>query len=276
VTRVCADDYHRYDRAERADLGLTPLAPEANRIDLMGEHLRTLAAGGRVVKPTYDHMTGTFGSDEEIAAREIVVVEGLLPLVDREVRDAIDVAVFLEPEESLRHRWKLERDVFERGYSPRDVVAELKRREPDAVQYVRPQRDHADVIVRFHRRRGATSDERLSARLVVRPTLPYPALRELLGDYRARGVEPVRWSTRTDRRGPMSVLDIDGDCPAEVGAELEEALWASLHPNERLQRDRLGVVRRAGRGEERSESLALAQFLIVTHLVGALDGGLDL
>ena len=74
-----------------------------------------------------------------------MIVEGLLPLADRAVRDAIDVAVFLEPEEELRHRWKLERDVFERGYSPKEVVAELKRREPDAAQYIRPQRDYADV-----------------------------------------------------------------------------------------------------------------------------------
>lgn len=276
VVRVCTDDYHQHDRARRAELGVTPLAPEANRMALMAEHLRALGAGSPITKPTYDHLTGTFGPDERLAAREIAIVEGLLPLVDRDVREAIDVAVFLEPDERLRRRWKLERDVFERGYAPKDVVAELRRREADAAQYVRPQRDHADVIVRFHRRRGARTDERLSARLIVRPTLPYPSLRRLLGEYRASGVEPIRWTTRTDRRGPMSVLDVDGDLPAEVGAELEEALWSSLHPDERLQRDRLGIVRRPGHGEERSESLALTQLLIVTHLVGALDGALDL
>ena len=42
VGRVCTDDYHRYDRATRAELGVTPLAPEANRMDLMAEHLRQL------------------------------------------------------------------------------------------------------------------------------------------------------------------------------------------------------------------------------------------
>jgi hypothetical protein len=73
----------------------------------------------------------------------------------------------------------------------------------------------------------------------------------------------------------MSVPEIDGDCPAEVGGELEEALWSALHPDERLQRDRIGmVVRRPGRGEERSE--ALARLLIVTHLVGAFDGAFEL
>lgn len=276
VARVCTDDYHRYDRAGRAAKGVTPLAPEANRMDVMAEHLHTLAGGTAVTKPTYDHHTGTFGRDEQVDPGEIVIVEGLLPLADRMVRDEIDVAVFLEPDEDLRHRWKLERDVFERGYSPKEVVEELKRREADAAQYIRPQRDYADVIVAFHRREGVDGDEELSARLVVRPTLPFPALREVLGSFRARGVEPVRWSTRTDRRGPMSVLEIDGNCPPDLGGELEEALWSTLHPDERLQRDRIGVVRRPGQGEERSESLALAQLLIVTHLVGAFDGAFDL
>jgi phosphoribulokinase len=276
VGRVCTDDYHRYDRTTRAELGVTPLAPEANRMDLMAEHLRALAARRPVSKPTYDHATGGFGPEERVEAGEIVIVEGLLPLADRGTRDAIDVAVFLEPEEALRRRWKLERDVFERGYAPKEVVAELRRRESDVAEHVRPQRDYADVIVRFHRRGGARDDDRLSARLVVRPTLPYPALREVLGSFRSPEADPVHWSTRTDRRGPMSVVDIDGDCPAAVGAELEEALWSSLRPDERLQRDRIGVVRVPGHGERRSESLALAQLLIVSHLVGALDGALEL
>jgi phosphoribulokinase len=104
VGRVCTDDYHRYDRATRAELGVTPLAPEANRMDLMAEHLRTLAGGEAVSKPTYDHHTGSFGDEERVEAGEIVIVEGLLPLADRSVRDQIDVAVFLEPDEELRHR----------------------------------------------------------------------------------------------------------------------------------------------------------------------------
>ena len=96
-------------------------------MDLMAEHLRALAAGaaGRRSRPTTT-TPGRSAPDEIVEPGEIVIVEGLLPLADRAVRDAIDVAVFLEPEEELRHRWKLERDVFERGYSPKEVVAELQ------------------------------------------------------------------------------------------------------------------------------------------------------
>ena len=276
VGRVCTDDYHRFDRAERARLGVTPLAPDANSMDLMAEHLRALSAGQAVIKPTYRHASGTFGSPESVEPGEIVIVEGLLPLADRGTRDAIDVAVFLEPEEMLRRRWKLERDVFERGYSAQQVVDEMRRREADAAAYVRPKRGFADIIVSFRRRPDGSDHERLSARLTVRPTLPFQGLRELVGSLRGEGSAPIRWSTRTDDRGPISVLDIDGDCPPALGAEIEGVLWSALHPDDRLQRDRIGMVRTPGQGELRSEALALTQLLIVAHLIGALDGAFDL
>jgi phosphoribulokinase len=276
VARLCTDDYHRWDRTERAELAITPLVPEANRMDLMGEQLRALSEGNAVDKPVYDHHTGTFGAPVRFEPPEILIVEGLLPLRSREVREALQVAVYLDPEEELRRRWKLERDVFERGYSPKDVVAEINRREPDAETWVRPQRDLADIVVRFHRQAGAAEDAPLAARLVIRPTLPYPGLRELVGRLSAGGVEPIRWSAATDRRGPMSVLDIDGDCPADVGAELEDVIWSYLHPDDRLQRDLIGRYRHPEGGERRSEALALAQLLIVSHLVGALDGAFEL
>ena len=276
VGRVCTDDYHRYDRAERARLGVTPLAPQGNRLDLLEDHLRALAAGEPISKPIYDHATGTFRPEEKVEPGEIVIVEGLLPLAARGPRDAIDVAVFLEPEEDLRRRWKVERDVSQRGYTEQEVLAEIARREADAARYVQPQRDFADIIVRFHRRRGANDDANLSCRLTIRPTLPYPGLRELVGSLGRRGLDPIRWSLATDRRGPMSVLDVDGDCPPEVGSEIEEVVWSYLHPDHRLQRDRIGVVTRAHGGAERSEALALVQLLIVSHLVGALDGAFEL
>jgi phosphoribulokinase len=276
VGRICTDDYHRYDRAERAALGATPLTPEGNRLSLMANHLRSLSSGIGVRKPTYDHRTGTFGPDETLEPKEIVIVEGLLPLADRRSRDAIDVAVFCEPQETLRRRWKLERDVFERGYSPKHVVDEIRRREADREAFVRPQRAFADIVVEFHRRRGAADDEELSARLTVGPTMPYPGLRELIGSLGRDGTSSIRWSTRTGGRGPMSVLDIDGDCPADLGGDLERVLWSTLHPDARLHRDRIGVVRAPGEAERRSEALALTQLLIVTHLVGPVDGAFEL
>ena len=61
VGRVCTDDYHRYDRATRAELGVTPLAPD---VQPARPHGRAPAGAGRgqpVTKPTYDHHTGRSG-----------------------------------------------------------------------------------------------------------------------------------------------------------------------------------------------------------------------
>ena len=45
VSHVCLDDYHRYDRSQRADMGLTPLDPGCNHMDIMGQHLMLLRRG---------------------------------------------------------------------------------------------------------------------------------------------------------------------------------------------------------------------------------------
>ena len=47
VTHVCTDDYHKYDRAQRAELGITPLHPDCNYIDIMEQHLALLRAARR-------------------------------------------------------------------------------------------------------------------------------------------------------------------------------------------------------------------------------------
>ena len=39
VTHVCTDDYHRYDRKQRAELGITPLHPDCNYLDIIAQHL---------------------------------------------------------------------------------------------------------------------------------------------------------------------------------------------------------------------------------------------
>ena len=62
VTHVCTDDYHRYDRRQRAELGITPLHPDCNHLDIIAQHLRHLRRGEPILKPVYRHQDGTFGA----------------------------------------------------------------------------------------------------------------------------------------------------------------------------------------------------------------------
>jgi phosphoribulokinase len=61
-----------------------------------------------------------------------VIVEGLLPLHTRLSRACFDIAVYLDPPEDIRRKWKLKRDCAERGYTREQVLAELERREPES------------------------------------------------------------------------------------------------------------------------------------------------
>ena len=60
VTHVSADDYHRFDRRQRRELGVTPLHPDSNHLDILTQHIAHLRRGEPVLKPVYSHQTGEF------------------------------------------------------------------------------------------------------------------------------------------------------------------------------------------------------------------------
>ena len=154
VTAFCTDDYHRFDRQQRAELGITPLHPECNYIDVLAQHLRLLRNNEPVLKPVYRHADGTFGA-AGLHARPArsSSSEGLLAFSPPELCEMFDVRVYLDPPEELRRRWKVQRDCSRRGYTTDQVLTELDRREPDSEAFIRPQRRHADLVVRSFARR---------------------------------------------------------------------------------------------------------------------------
>lgn len=176
VTHIRGDDYHRYDRRTRDALGLTPLHPDANDLDRMAEDLDRLSLGRTIRAPVYDHATGSLRNPRPVDPGEVVIVEGLLPLGTRALRDRFDLSVYLEPEEELRHRWKIHRDCEERGYDIRAVVDDLRSREVDADRFVRPQREVADIVIGVHRGSSADPSGDLGASIVLRPSLRRAAL----------------------------------------------------------------------------------------------------
>lgn len=60
VTVICTDDYHRYDRKQRAEKKITALHPDCNYLDIMQQHLSLLRTGQPILKPIYNHNSGTF------------------------------------------------------------------------------------------------------------------------------------------------------------------------------------------------------------------------
>ena len=148
VSSITMDDYHTLDRAARTREGITPLHPAANDTGLLERHLADLKAGRSIEKPVYNHDTGTLEGPVTFSPTKIIIVEGLHPLSTPALRSHLDVMLFVDPVDEVKHAWKIRRDVGERGYRREDVLAEIKAREPDYEAYVAPQKQYADAILR--------------------------------------------------------------------------------------------------------------------------------
>ncbi|WP_449419014.1 phosphoribulokinase [Phormidium nigroviride] len=272
VTVICTDDYHRYDRKQRAEIGITALHPDCNHLDIMQQHLTLLRTGQPILKPIYNHTTGAFDPPEYIKPSKFVIMEGLLGYATRGVRESYDVKVYLAPPESLRAQWKIKRDTMKRGYTEEQVRAELEKREPDSEEFIRPQRKAADVVVTFY-----PPDEKdasnLNVRLVLRPTIPHPNFTEIL-DRGSPSFKPaIRLGLDRDMGKPVDVLEVDSHATSAQVNELEKILcnemphlrgFCSMEGNPEIGK----LVGTTGEVLQ-SYPLALTQLLIAYHMIKA-------
>jgi phosphoribulokinase len=269
---MCSDDYHRYDRAQRKELDITPLDPACNYVDIIAQHLRMLAAGEPILKPVYDHSDGTFGPPEYVVPRQFMVVEGLLGLTTKAMRDCFAVKVYLDPPEELRRKWKVHRDCAKRGYTPEQVQRELDRREPDSAAFIRPQRETADIVVRFEPPDRGVDSAHLSMRMVMRPTISHRDLTELAEKAAADGCDSIRLDLARDAGHPVDLLYVSAGITPEETAQVESLLWERMDFDHHLDRSAIGSFLEGNR-RRHSDSLAIAQLFIAYHLLNEAAGG---
>jgi phosphoribulokinase len=268
-TVICTDDYHRYDRAQRAAAGLSALDPRSNYIDVLEQHLRLLRGGEPILKPVYNHRQGTLEPPEYVRPKDFVIAEGLLGYTTRAMRDCYDVKIYLDPEEDLRRRWKLHRDTTKRGYTREEVLFQLERRASTSETFIHPQRTFADIVIRFQRSKDANgSDTQLDVRHILRPTLPHPDFTPLFDGSSNAG---LHLELARDRDGkPVDVLEINGNISDKRAERIEDLLW-NLIPEAGHLRDQVGQIDVAN-GARKSHPLALSQLLVGYHAVKAAMG----
>lgn len=277
VTIICTDDYHKYDRKKRAELGISALDPDCNYLDIIQQHLGLLRTGQSILKPIYNHSTGTFDPPEYIKPNKFVIVEGLLGYSTRGMRDSYDVKVYLAPPENLRATWKIKRDTRKRGYTEEQVMEQLRKREKDSEAFIRPQRQWADVVVTFYPSYtdSQVDDLLLNVRLVLRPTIPHPDFTKILDSNGNHLGSAVRLELDRDMGKPVDVLEVDGHATAEQVTQLERMLcsevpylgqFCSLEGNQDIGK----VVGTTGETLQ-SYPLAITQLLITYHMLKAAN-----
>ncbi|MGB0097996.1 MAG: hypothetical protein WBP81_36335 [Solirubrobacteraceae bacterium] len=135
------------------------------------------------------------------------------------------------------------------------MLGELDRRDRDAEQFIRPQREHGDILISL--KKHSSDPAHLDAEVVLRDSLPHPDLSPLLG--------PPDEPSMT-RRAHDLVLRIPGDIDPAYAADLEGAVWDRMSFANHLRVRRLGELT-VGTDLYRSDSLALVQLLVLYQLM---------
>ncbi len=151
ISVIYHDNYYKaHDELpyeERAKLNYDH--PEAFDTPLMIEQLKKLRAGESVLCPVYDYtIHNRSGETVEIKPAKVIIVEGILIFQDPELRDLMDIKIFVDTDADVRILRRILRDVEKRGRSLVSVVDQyLTTVKPMHEQYVEPSKRYADIIV---------------------------------------------------------------------------------------------------------------------------------
>jgi uridine kinase len=144
---IAGDDMHKWERNDPHWSALTHLNPAANNLhDELGYAMQ-LKRGENIVRRFYDHALGKFTAPKNVKPKKIIVFQGLHTLYLPKTRAVFDLKVFLAPEEDLRKKWKIVRDVSERGYSEDVILKNIKERSYDATKYIQEQEKYAHIVI---------------------------------------------------------------------------------------------------------------------------------
>lgn len=141
------DDYHKWERGDQNWEILTHLNPQANNLLAMQEHARRISRGQPICQHHYDHSSGRFVQQDPHHPKKTIIFQGLHSLYLKSLRDILDLRIFLDPNEKVRTFWKVQRDVFKRGYNLEKVLQLIEKRKNDSISHILPQKLKSDWII---------------------------------------------------------------------------------------------------------------------------------
>lgn len=123
--------------------------PEAFDTQLLIDHLKLLVQGVSIEKPIYDFEVHNRKKETvRVTPREIIIVEGILVLQDKELRDLLDIKIYVDTDADVRIIRRLVRDINERGRSVDSVINQyLNVVRPMHMQFTEPTKRYADIII---------------------------------------------------------------------------------------------------------------------------------
>ncbi len=151
VTVLSHDNYYkRHDEIpyeERCKLNYDE--PEAFDTSLMVYHLDQLRHGYEIECPVYDFTVHNRASETiHIVPKRVIIVEGILIFENEELRNLMDIRIFVDTDADVRLCRRIKRDVNKRGRTLESVLLQYQQTvKPMHEKYVEPSKKYAHIVV---------------------------------------------------------------------------------------------------------------------------------
>ncbi len=123
--------------------------PDAFDTKLLHKHLSDLKAGKSIEMPLYDFVKHKRKTETvHVEPRPLVIIEGLMVLHDKMIRDLLDLKLYVDTPDDIRFIRRLKRDMNERGRTVDSVINQyLEVVRPGHFNFIEPTKEHADIII---------------------------------------------------------------------------------------------------------------------------------
>lgn len=123
--------------------------PSAYDTKLLLEHLDRLKENQSIPRLSYDYTKhARVTSTERLEPKPLVILEGILVLEDAQIRDRLDIKIFIDTDADVRILRRLKRDVMQRGRTLESVTKQyLESVRPMHLEFIEPSKRYANLIV---------------------------------------------------------------------------------------------------------------------------------
>lgn len=123
--------------------------PDAFDNELMKSQLTDLLNGKPIEKPIYDFENHNRKKETiTVNPKDIIVLEGILILFEKEIRDLLDIKIFVDTDSDVRVIRRILRDIKDRGRTLDSVILQyMSTVRPAHLQFIEPTKRYADIII---------------------------------------------------------------------------------------------------------------------------------
>lgn len=123
--------------------------PNAFEWSLLEDQIKQLKDGKSIEQPIYSYLTCTRQAETiHIEPKEVIIVEGILALCDPDLREQMDLKIFVDADADDRLIRVIKRDIVERGRTTEAVIDRYQKvLKPMHEQFIEPCKRYADIIV---------------------------------------------------------------------------------------------------------------------------------